>query len=151
MPKIVDYAAHFKFLHEAAFAVTLDDGPGRLSRQALADTLGTSLTTVRRLLAADASLPGLAARAVRQRRSHGRWGLPSGADTEQNAIRLLASLLPCTEERIDEEVVWLKLVLHHPSPEPRCARALVRESYPIATGQTRRRRARRGRREATTE
>jgi hypothetical protein len=109
----------------------LEDGPERLSRQALADVLGISLTTARRMVSPRASLPAIAAQAVERRRAHGRWGIPATGDAHQNATRLIASALPSSDERIAEEVVWLKLVLAHPPVTPRTARIEVRERYQL--------------------
>jgi hypothetical protein len=131
MPKLVDYAARFEFVREAAFAVVLDHGPSAQSRQALADALGTSLSTIRRLVGPDASLAGIAAQAVERRRAHGRFGMPRGEDRLRNAARLLESVLPDAEERIDEEIVWLRLVLLHPRPTPTLAAQDVRERYQL--------------------
>jgi hypothetical protein len=131
MPKLVDYAARFEFLREAAFAIVLDDGPSGLSRQALAHVLGTSLTTVRRLVAPSASLSAIAAQAVERRRAHGRWGIPATGDAHRNAHRLIASVLPATDERVDEELVWLKLLLAHPRLAPPTARLEVGERYQV--------------------
>jgi hypothetical protein len=131
MPKLVDYAARFEFVREAAFAVVLDTGPANLSRQALADALGTSLSTIRRLVRPEASLAGIAAQAVEKRRAHGRWGMPRGEDRLRNASRLLQSVQPASEEQIDEETVWLRLVLLHPRPSPPRATQGVRERYQL--------------------
>lgn len=131
MPKIVDYAARFEFVREAAFAVVLDSGPASLSRQALADALGTSLSTIRRLVSPDASLAGIAAQAVERRRAHGRWGMPRGEDRLRNASRLLESVLPESQEQVDEEVVWLRLILMHPRPTPPLATQDVRARYQL--------------------
>ena len=132
MPKLVDYAARFEFLREAAFAVVLEDGPAALSRHSLADALGTSASTIRRLLSPNASLPGLAAAAVERRRRHGRWGMPrSGDRPEENALRLIESIIPDSDERLDEETVWLKLVLHQPGVQPLDAKRDLRERYAV--------------------
>ena len=48
-----------------------------------------------------------------------------------NAARLLASVTPETDERIDEELVWLRLVLMQPRPERPLARQQVRQNYQL--------------------
>lgn len=54
MPKLIDYAGRFAFFEEACFALVRDHGPHHLSRHRLAHVLGTSISTVRRLLRAEA-------------------------------------------------------------------------------------------------
>lgn len=112
MPKLVDYAVRFDFLQEAAFAVVRDQGTGALSRRALAAAMGTSVNTVRRLLAADASLAQLAAKEVDKRRRHGRYGgRLRDAEPRPAALHLLRKLLPDEERRVAEEFVWFRLLL----------------------------------------
>lgn len=94
-----------------------DRGVSELSRRALARELGTSVATVRRLLAPDASLTALAADEVSRRRRFGRWGMPAGAP-EDVALRLLRRALPDVEHRIPEELVWWRLVIDRPTDLP---------------------------------
>ena len=61
MPRLVDYAVRFDFIRRAAFAVVRDDGVDALSRRRVAAELGTSVNTIRRLVADWVDLVGLAA------------------------------------------------------------------------------------------
>ena len=108
MPRKVDYASRFEFIRLAAFAIVRDRGVWALSRRALADELGTSRNRVDDLLRADAHLPSLAAEHVVSRRRTGRFSLGTGSP-EEAAVKLVTSLLPDSPERIDEELVWLRL------------------------------------------
>ena len=85
------------------FAIVRDRGVSELSRRAVARELGTSVATVRRLLAPDASLTALAADEVSRRRRFGRWGMPVGA---------------AGRHRIGEELVWWRLVIDRPTDLP---------------------------------
>jgi hypothetical protein len=119
MPRKVDYASRFHFFREAAFAIVRDRGVAALSRRALADELGISRNRVDDLLRAEADLRVLAADEVKSRRRHGRFNLTKGEPTEV-AVRLVASLMPDAPARIDEELVWLRLMIEGPgacSPE----------------------------------
>ena len=116
MPRLVNYASRFEFLRRAAFAIVLDRGVGALSRRAVAAELGTSVSTVRRLLNPDARLTVLAMDEVERRRRLGRWGVPKGEPTEV-ALDLLRRLLPDETHRIAEELVWWRLVLDDPPGE----------------------------------
>jgi hypothetical protein len=108
VPRKVDYASRFEFLRLAAFAIVRDRGVWALSRRALAHELGTSRNRVDDLLRADAHLPSLAAEQVVSLRRSGRFGLGTGG-AEEAAAKLMTSLLPDSPERIDEELVWLRL------------------------------------------
>jgi hypothetical protein len=117
MPRLVNYASRFEFLRRAAFALVLDRGVGALSRRAIAAELGTSISTVRRLLSPDAPLTVLAMDEVARRRRLGRWGVPKGEPGEV-ALELLGRLLPDEAHRVAEELVWWRLVLDEPTGEP---------------------------------
>ncbi len=122
MPRKVDHASRFHFLREAAFAIVRDRGVGALSRRALADELGTSRNRVDDVLRAEADLRVLAAGEVRNRRTTGRFGLTAG-DPNTVPVRLVTSLMPDTPARIDEELVWLRLLVegpraHSPDEDP---------------------------------
>ena len=113
MPRKVDHASRFHFLREAAFAIVRDRGVGALSRRALADELGTSRNRVDDLLRAEADLRVLAAAEVKSRRTTGRFRLTVG-EPDQVALNLVTSLMPNTPARIDEELVWLRLLVEGP-------------------------------------
>ena len=113
MPKFVDYAGRFTFFEEACFVLVRDHGVHHLSRHQLAKQLGTSVSTVRRLLSADADLRGLALTEVGHRRRSGRHGRPPGEGAEA-ALWLLRRLLPDAPSRIAEELVWWRLDLAAP-------------------------------------
>ena len=113
MPRKVDHASRFHFLREAAFAIVRDRGVGALSRRALADELGTSRNRVDDLLRAEADLRVLAAGEVKSRRTAGRFRLTIG-EPDQVALNLVTSLMPDTPARIDEELVWLRLLVEGP-------------------------------------
>jgi hypothetical protein len=117
MPRLVNYASRFEFLRRAAFAIVLDRGVGALSRRAIAAELGTSVSTVRRLVHPDARLTVLAMDEVARRRRLGRWGVPKGEPVEV-ALKLLGRLLPDESHRIAEELVWWRLVLDEAPGEP---------------------------------
>lgn len=115
MPKLVNYSARFEFLREAAFTVVRDRGTAALSRHAVAAALGTSVNTVRRLLSPDANLLVLAATEVERRRRHGRFGRLRDGEPLERALYVVRGLLPDIDARIDEELVWLRLVLSTPT------------------------------------
>ena len=122
MPRKVDHASRFHFLREAAFAIVRDRGVGALSRRALADELGTSRNRVDDLLRKEADLRVLAAGEVKNRWTTGRFGLTAG-DPSTVPVRLVTSLMPDTPARIDEELVWLRLLVegpraHSPDEDP---------------------------------
>lgn len=109
MPKLVDYAGRFAFIRQAAFDVVRDRGVDALTRRSLALELGCSVNTVTRLVNGSTVLAKLAADEVVSRRRQGRWGsLPQ--DPLQQSLVLLRRLIPDDESRIDEELVWLRLV-----------------------------------------
>jgi hypothetical protein len=113
MPRKVDYASRFHFFREAAFAIVRDRGVAALSRRALADELGTSRNRVDDVLRAQSDLRVLAAGEVKNRRTTGRFHLMEGRP-EEVAGKLVTSLMPDTPGRIDEELVWLRLILEGP-------------------------------------
>ena len=117
MPKLVDYAARFEFLRQAAFAVVRDQGPHALSRYTIAAALGTSANTVRRLVAPGVDLRELAADEVQRRRRHGRWGRPRQAEPLALATDVLRGTLPDVPHRIAEELVWLRLEVDAARPQ----------------------------------
>ncbi len=114
MPKLVNYAARFDFLREAAFTVVHDEGVAALSRHSVARALGTSVSTVRRLLATEADLVVLAADEVARRRRHGRYGQLREGEPLARALHVVRALLPDDEHRVAEELVWLRLELARP-------------------------------------
>jgi hypothetical protein len=143
MPRLIDYASRFEFLRRAAFAIVRDRGVGDLSRHAIARELGTSVSTVRRLLHHDVQLAGLALDEVTRRRRLGRWGVPSGSP-EDVALTLLRRALPDEGHRIAEELVWWRLVIAS-AAGPQCGGETrfrhdadwgdgsLREQYQVAT------------------
>lgn len=114
MPKNVDYIGRFAFFEEAAFAIVRDDGVHRLSRHRMAAVLGTSISTIRRVLAGHADLRMLALREAQLRRRAGRWGRPSGEPLAV-AEALLRRLLPDSDDRIAEELVWWRVAVAAPT------------------------------------
>ena len=76
VPKVIDYAGRFAFFEEACFALVRDHGVDHLSRHRLAAKLGTSISTVRRLLSPEADLRMLALSEVRVRRRSERLRPP---------------------------------------------------------------------------
>ncbi|MFC5178457.1 hypothetical protein [Nocardioides taihuensis] len=111
MPRLIDYASRFDFFRRAAFVLVRDVGPQALSRRAVAAALGISVNSVRRLLAEDADLRGLALDEVERRRSRSLWHRPRGLAGADLALDLLRQLLPDEEARVPEELVWLRLAL----------------------------------------
>jgi hypothetical protein len=109
MPRLVDYGSRFAFLREAAFEVVRKRGVDALSRQSVANVQGVSASTVRRLVAADADLVVFAAEEVEARRGRDRWHVPRGT-TRERVIDLLRRLIPDTDARIAEELVWWRIV-----------------------------------------
>jgi hypothetical protein len=114
VPKLVNYSARFEFLREAAFTVVRDRGVSALSRHSVAAVLGTSVNTVRRLLSPEADLRVLAADEVARRRLHGRLGRLRDGETVERAGHVVRALLPDAQHRVDEEVVWLRLMVALP-------------------------------------
>lgn len=115
MPKTVDYIGRFAFFEEAAFAIVRDEGVHCLSRHRMAAVLGTSISTIRRALAGHADLRMLALREAQLRRRAGRWGRPSGEPVEV-AEALLRRLLPDSDARIAEELVWWRVAVAAAAP-----------------------------------
>ena len=109
MPKIVDYAGRFEFTRQAAFAVVRDEGVDALSRRRVAAELGSSVNTIRRLVADWVDLVRLAADQVVSRRRLGRLGRRTEDPIEAVQI-LITGLMPEDRTHLDEELVWLKLV-----------------------------------------
>ena len=132
MVKLVDYSSRFEFLRQAAFALVLDVGVHALSLRALAAELGLGVNTVRRLVDPSTDLAVLAADEVRTRRRQGRLGrLPEEPDEAARA--LMRRVLPDDETRIDEEVVWLRLLAARGSrPHETDLRARVRHDFQVA-------------------
>jgi hypothetical protein len=109
MPRRIDYAGRFEFIRQACFAVVRDQGPDALSRRRVAVELGSSVNTIRRLVAEWADLARLAADHVVARRRAGR--LHRRTDDPMEAVGyLIKSLMPEDASHLDEELVWLKLV-----------------------------------------
>ena len=136
VPRLVDYSVRFAFLREASFTVVLQRGAAALSRRSVAAALGTSVNTVRRLLAAEAALVALAADEVDTRRRHGRLGRLRDAAPPDAAVHLLRKLLPDTEARIPEELVWLRLLLEtHVVPDDSAREGLgLSDRFRVAEG-----------------
>ena len=110
MPKVIDYVARFAFLREAAFAVVSQDGLCALTRQGIADQLGVSISTVRRLLDADASLEELAASHVVTRRRR-TWLAHRHDASAGHSSTLAAELLPADEWSAVTELGWWRLLV----------------------------------------
>lgn len=115
MPRLVDYASRYAFLRIAAFTIVAEQGVHALSRPALASRLGTSTTSIRRILAADIDLRELAIQEADERRRRGRWARAQGGPAE-TAVHLLRQLIADDPHRIAEELVWLRLALSVPVP-----------------------------------
>ena len=110
MPKVIDYVARFAFLREAAFSLVSQDGVRALTRQGIADQLGVSISTVRRLLDPDASLEVLAASHVADRRR--RAWLAHRRETRGDLLSTLAAeLLPGDQWSAVTELAWWRLVI----------------------------------------
>ena len=122
MPKLIDYSARFEFLRQAAFARVRDHGPEGLSRRSVAEVLGMSESTVRRLVDASAPLTDLAADEVTTRWQRSAWGRPrppADATALDTAVHLVAGLLPGKDTAT--HVVWLRLALARRSVSRRAA------------------------------
>ena len=98
VPKVIDYSGRFAFFEEACFALVRDHGVDHLSRHRLAGKLGTSISTVRRLLRAEADLRTLALSEVRVRRQSDRLRPPPGVGVDA-ALARLRRLLPDSPAR----------------------------------------------------
>jgi hypothetical protein len=114
VPKMIDYAGRFAFFEEACFAIVRDHGVHHLSRHRVAKVLGSSISTVRRLLSAEADLRSLALTEVGHRRRSGRYGRPPGEGLEA-AAWVVNQLIPDSPRRIAEELVWWRLNLAAPT------------------------------------
>lgn len=110
MPALVDYAARFALIREAAFAIVLRDGPHALTRRAVAAEMAISVNSVCRLVAPGVDLARLAADDVRLRRRLYREALPRD-DQRARGLAILCRLIPDEESRIPEELVWLRLTV----------------------------------------
>lgn len=114
MPKLIDYAGRFMFFEAASFAIVRDHGVHHLSRHRVATVLGTSISTVRRLLRSESDLRGLALTEVGHRRRRGRYGRPPG-DGADAALWLLRQVVADEPSRIAEELVWWRLNIAAPT------------------------------------
>jgi hypothetical protein len=130
VPRKVDYASRFALFREAAFDLVLERGVDTLSRRALAQQVGLSRARVDELLRADVPLAGLAAQEVVERRRQGRWFITEASPLEA-ATRLVCSLMADEECRVDEELVWLRLVTH-PAARTDLARQLDERDVLVA-------------------
>ncbi len=110
MPRRIDYVGRFEFIRQAAFAVVRDESADALSRRRVAKELGTGVNTIRRSVAGWADLARLAADQVVSRRRRGRWRRATDDPVEAAAITIKC-LMPEDETHLDEELVWLKLVV----------------------------------------
>ena len=143
MPALVDYAARFALIREAAFAIVLRDGPHALTRRAVAAELALSVNSVCRLVAPDVDMAQLAADDVRLRRRLYREALPR-EDQRARGLAILCRLIPDEESRIPEELVWLRLAvsgndvltpdLHRRDVEISDAIAWTLTAYDVAEG-----------------
>jgi hypothetical protein len=114
VPKVIDYAGRFAFFEEACFALVRDHGVDHLSHHRIAAKLGTSISTVRRLLSPDADLRVVTLSEVRVRRRSGR-PRPPVVEGVDGALARLRRLLPDSPARIAEELVWWRLNLAAPT------------------------------------
>lgn len=133
MPKVVDYAARFAFLREAAFLVVRDAGSDALSLRRVATELGTPLATVRRMIDASASLPALAAdQAIAEWRRAPWQHRPAARDAAplDRATQLVIDLMPRTHGDLAPHLVWLKLSLSRTSVSRRAT--VPHEEGPLA-------------------
>ena len=138
MPRLVDYGSRFAFMREAAFAIVRDHGVAHLSRRAIADELGLAPGAVRRLLEPTAQLESLAADEVINQSRTRRWSWPKpspGQADHDHSVALMRRLLPDTDARIEEELVWLRLMVDSPRgvPEALVPHANEREDEARAT------------------
>lgn len=121
MPRLIDYSARFAFMREAAFAIVRDRGVAQLSRRAIADELGVAPGAVRRVLDPGARLESLAADEVINQSRRRRWTWPKPRPDQgehDHPVALLRRLLPDSNTRIDEELVWLRLMVDSPRGVP---------------------------------
>lgn len=114
MPRLIDYAGRFMFFEAASFAIVRDHGVHHLSRHRVAKVLGTSISTVRRLLNSEADLRNLALTEVGHRRRRGRYGRPPGEGLDA-ALWLLRQVIADGPPRIAEELVWWRLTVAAPT------------------------------------
>jgi AcrR family transcriptional regulator len=109
VPRLIDYVGRFEFIRQAAFAVVRDEGVDALSRRRVAAELGSSVNTIRRLVADRVDLVRLAADQVVSRRRVGRFSRRTTTTLEAVDVRV-RMLMPEDPSHLDEELVWLKLV-----------------------------------------
>lgn len=133
MPKVVDYSSRFAQIREAAYAIALRDGADGISLPRVAEEIGTSVSTVRRLLSSATHLPRLALdwHDFRNRSYLGR-SAPGEVPREDPAaadVNPLLRELPYTEGRADDARVFRTVTLGFPSTpwaiEARNGRALL--------------------------
>ena len=111
MPKLVDYAARFEFIREAVCAVVDRGGAAALTQRSVAEELGISLTTIKRLIDSAESLPSLGLELVqRERRNRARSRRDSGLP---RAVALLLTQLPTDEESLAHACVWESVTSAH--------------------------------------
>jgi hypothetical protein len=111
VPKLVDYAARFEFIREAVCAVVDRSGAAALTQRSVAEELGISLTTIKRLIDSAESLPSLGLELVqRERRNRARSRRDSGLP---RAVALLLTQLPTDEESLAHARVWESVTSAH--------------------------------------
>jgi hypothetical protein len=134
MPKLVDYAARFDCIREAAYTITHRDGVAALSLPAVADELAMSTRTLHRLMASPGDLPQLGFQWV-ERRERTRWRTTgpwfSGETSGVRAANALLGLLPFTDERCQDARVRRLLLAGFPDQAwARRATDVTRELFP---------------------
>lgn len=110
MPKIIDYPARFDELRTAVHEEIRERGTRGLSLPRIAERMGVSLSTIKRLLRSSEVLPHLAVQAV-QRRQQSRWlPLPASRVLElqpwERELRALVRRLPLDQDSRTDMLVW---------------------------------------------
>ena len=141
MPRLVDYAGRFDQMREAAFDITLRDGPDAISLPAVAAEPQTSVSSPSRTLRSAGDLPMLGLQWVEKRQRKHLFDRLSrdvrASDSLRRAADSLFSLLPSTDAMADELRVWRSLIGAHAraSQWARTARDERNEFLDVATRQ----------------
>jgi AraC-like DNA-binding protein len=132
MPKLVDYSDRFDGIREAVHLITLDEGVGAISLDAVAPRAFLSRRTLQRLINSAAALPYLGlqwAERVESRRALRRLSYRDDRRDHERAVDSLISSLPGDQDLEDRTVWWLLVTgfVADPDHESRRLAMLVNE------------------------
>jgi uncharacterized protein YjiS (DUF1127 family) len=120
MPKLVDYSDRFDGIREAVYLITLDEGVGAISLDAVAPRAFLSRRTLQRLINSAAALPYLGlqwAERIESRRALRRLSYRDERPDHERAVDSLISTLPGDADLQDRTVWWLLVTAFEPTTD----------------------------------